>query len=306
MNTQQQQHEKIRVYVGTYHKHNNSSLAGRWLTLNDYKTPQEFWAACRAIHRDEKDPEFMFQDYEVPDFLGGCVTECHIDTKEIWAYLNAPVAPEEEPEAKEYSKAQLKAWKEEFVEWKLADVGGYHVSEQAKKEHDDYWRPYYMKKYLAVIKLSDGRFFPVEKQSIKTTFCFGAGCNGVSTAEDWKDAANAQAAIHQYDNWLKANTEDIESEILVLTDNDPYNEDRHLRVRGLRPFCSCYEKELKLILRPFLGCNMPEDGHEATPEEKAVILAGLRMNLEDITKRCKTYWRRYGASKLNTWTYLSD
>jgi len=303
MNTTKK-HETIRVFVETYRKYNECRLAGRWLTLNDYKTPQEFWAACRRVHADERDPEFMFPDYEVPDFLGGLVTESYIDTEAIWEYLSKPVEPEDEPETREYTKAQLKEWKEEFIEWKLADVGGYHKDAEAKKKHDDYWRPYYQKKYLAALKLTDGRFYPVERLSIQTTFCFGAGCNGVSTEEDWEGAAKAQEAIHQFDNWLRANTEETESDILGFS--DPYAEGRTWRDRDLKPFCCYYEKELRLLWRCGLGSNMPDDGHEPTEEERLVILAGLKLKLADITKRCKTYWKRYGASKLNTWTYLSD
>lgn len=299
MNTKQL--EKIRVYVGTYHKYNNGSIAGRWLTLNDYKTPEAFWAACKQLHRDERDPEFMFQDYEVPDFLGGCVTESYIDTKEIWKYLSGELpAEEQEVETTSYTKQQLKQWKDEYVQIRLND--GY-VRPEDKEKHDAYWRPYYEKKYLVVIKLDD-KYYPVEKLSIKTTFCFGAGSNGISTAEDWKAASNAQSAIHQFDNWLKANTEETESDIIGLS--DPYGEGRTWRDHGHRAFVCYADKEMRLLWRYSICGDMPDDAHEPTAQEKSVLLAGLQMQLEDITKRCKTYWKRYGSSKLNTWTYLRD
>lgn len=52
------------LYCGTYAKYNDGSIAGKWLKLSDYDGPEAFLAACRDLHRDESDPEFMFQDYE--------------------------------------------------------------------------------------------------------------------------------------------------------------------------------------------------------------------------------------------------
>ena len=53
-----------KIYVGTYAKYNNGSIEGKWITISDYNTYEEFVDACRELHSDEKDPEFMVQDYE--------------------------------------------------------------------------------------------------------------------------------------------------------------------------------------------------------------------------------------------------
>lgn len=61
---------EARVYVGTYNKYNNGSLFGKWLDLSDYSDKDEFLEACRELHKDDQDPEFMFQDYEnIPETL---------------------------------------------------------------------------------------------------------------------------------------------------------------------------------------------------------------------------------------------
>jgi len=68
--------EEAAVYVGTYGKYNDGSLFGKWLKLSDYSDVEEFYAACRELHKDEPDPEFMFQDYEnIPE---GLISECSI------------------------------------------------------------------------------------------------------------------------------------------------------------------------------------------------------------------------------------
>ena len=61
---------EARVYVGTYNKYNNGSLFGKWLDLSDYSDKDEFLEACRELHKDEQNPEFMFQDIEdIPEAL---------------------------------------------------------------------------------------------------------------------------------------------------------------------------------------------------------------------------------------------
>ena len=52
------------IYVGTYGKYNSGSLFGKWLDLSDYSDKEEFLEACRELHKDEEDAEYMFQDHE--------------------------------------------------------------------------------------------------------------------------------------------------------------------------------------------------------------------------------------------------
>lgn len=53
-----------RIYVGTYAKYNNGSIAGAWLDLENFADRDDFLDACRALHKNESDPELMFQDFE--------------------------------------------------------------------------------------------------------------------------------------------------------------------------------------------------------------------------------------------------
>lgn len=52
------------VYVGTYGKYNGGSIYGMWFDLTTFADYDEFVEACKVLHSDEADPEFMFQDYE--------------------------------------------------------------------------------------------------------------------------------------------------------------------------------------------------------------------------------------------------
>lgn len=74
-----------RIYVGTYAKYNSGSIAGRWLNLEDYADRDAFLEACAELHKDEEDPELMFQDYE--GFPKAFYSESSIPD-ELWDWLN--------------------------------------------------------------------------------------------------------------------------------------------------------------------------------------------------------------------------
>lgn len=89
-----------RIYVGTYAKYNNASIEGKWLTLEDYSDKEEFYEACRELHKDEADPEFMFQDFEgfprefysessVPDALFDWLALSEDDRELLERYVDA-------------------------------------------------------------------------------------------------------------------------------------------------------------------------------------------------------------------------
>ncbi len=73
-----------RVYVGTYAKYNGGSITGEWLDLADYSVYYGFLEACNELHKDEEDPEVMFQDYE--GFPDRFYNESSID-EELWKWL---------------------------------------------------------------------------------------------------------------------------------------------------------------------------------------------------------------------------
>ena len=68
--------QEAKIYVGTIEKYNNGSLDGKWVNLSDFNSLDDFLDECEEIHKDEEDPEFMFQDWEnIPD---GLVTESNL------------------------------------------------------------------------------------------------------------------------------------------------------------------------------------------------------------------------------------
>lgn len=76
----------MKIYVGTYAKYNNGSIAGAWLDLSDYNDAEQFIDACKELHKDEIDPELMFQDFD--DIHKNYCNEC-VDIEPLYDYYNA-------------------------------------------------------------------------------------------------------------------------------------------------------------------------------------------------------------------------
>jgi len=73
-----------QIYVTTYAKYNSGNILGDWLYPDDYENIEEFLEACKELHKDEEDPEFMFQHFdEIPSAF---ISESHIDPS-LWDYL---------------------------------------------------------------------------------------------------------------------------------------------------------------------------------------------------------------------------
>jgi antirestriction protein len=74
--------EQIKIYVGTYGKYNSGSIEGAWIDVTELDK-DEFYSKCKELHKDEEDPEFMFQDWETIDLLKDFISEGGTD-KEFW------------------------------------------------------------------------------------------------------------------------------------------------------------------------------------------------------------------------------
>lgn len=77
--------EKIApsIYVGTYAKYAAGSIKGAWIPLESHDK-ESFYAACRELHKDERDPELMFQDFEgfPHEFYGECCLQ-----DQLWEWI---------------------------------------------------------------------------------------------------------------------------------------------------------------------------------------------------------------------------
>lgn len=148
-----------------------------------------------------------------------------------------------------------------------------------------------------------GYLADIEKPSIETSFCFGYGYCGVSTEEDMQDAARmADHARTNEDYFIAENLHGLNGYIEALGD-DSYaaymtgsNELVQLH------FCRQWEAEQQK--------RWAENGNytfiELSQGERKEIAGYYGIEKDRFTKRLRAYLKRYGLSKVQSWTYLSD
>lgn len=78
---------KPRLYVGTYAKYNGGSIAGKWLDLDEFEDYDSFVTACKELHADEANPEYMIQDFE--GFPKAFYSESGLPSEETFLFLRS-------------------------------------------------------------------------------------------------------------------------------------------------------------------------------------------------------------------------
>lgn len=327
---------EAKVYVGTYAKYNSGSIAGAWISLAECENYGQFLSKCKDVHKDERDPEFMIQDTE--DFPDGLSCMEWISEQD---FNDVKAAMEEETERAslrivDYSekaiavvgdtkavKDQLKAMGGRFngrlscgagwifsvkqrgaveafimtgatiqADAKATEQGAKFVEwfkEYAQgKETDDY----NVKNHVGAIKMH-GHYYLIEKPSIKNRFCFhdeGPQYDFYcSLSDDEKMAAYFKAEnLDHFDRQIKA-IEDGDRVVWYKGDNS---------------------KQMYFYIGRTINYGwidgQPEKYHDCTDEEKALILEGLKFGRKMFEKRLDAYLKRYGTSKIHTWTYWAD
>ena len=175
---------------------------------------------------------------------------------------------------------------------------------------------YYMKKSEEVIPL-DGRFYIIDKPEIETSFCYGFGYCGRSTQEEEKSAADmAMKAKNDMDYFLQKNMEksnidnmiqDLENPSLVWCVNGCYISGSPLiSIASAREDQVSYNEAGKPCITNYRNGFKTEMVRLLTAAEKTEITEAYKRVKESFQKRLERYLKRYGLSKVRSWSYLVD
>ena len=169
---------------------------------------------------------------------------------------------------------------------------------------------YCTKKAACIVELDNGDIATIDKPDIETSFCFGHGYCGVSTQEDESRAYRMEEhARTQESYFLHENLKGIDETIKDLqdTDNYFYKVTKYNRAGA--------DSKYKEIIISDWRHNMENEPWRyncygkvdvLTDAERKAYLDGYKEVRKGFEKRLHTYLKRYGLSKLNTWTYLVD
>ncbi len=174
----------------------------------------------------------------------------------------------------------------------------------------------YIANRAAYIVEYDNKLFAIEKPNIKTKFCYGFGFCGISSEEE-EEAASAMARRAESDvDYFKAeNLRGLDETIKQLEDiaeEMGYNwaEGSHPRYM-LATTGKYYGQDEDCKLRGFSVYNTFDPLHDGAVicydvEFVRALVAGYQEVKKAFEKRLNTYLKRYGLTKVESWSYLSD
>ena len=195
-----------------------------------------------------------------------------------------------------FSKAEQDKLREEFRDL-MVDVWGddKHMVDYCTKEADVF------------IRTSQGYILSLERPRIKTNFCFGYHdyVDG-----DYERANNMACHAEEDFNYFRSqNLEEIEGYIKWLSEEiNDYN-----RLFFQNAYCSQTKDILKRVTS-FRRCDDPQDVfteeykiYKPVPEvDRKLLIEAYEFEKERFSKRIETYLKRYGLSKVRSWSYWAD
>jgi len=303
-----------RVYVGTYGKYNRGSLKGGWVSLLECKDHQDFLRKCKALHRGERDPEYMIQDVE--DFPDGL--ECgewlsEEDFNDVIQACREEQQEEQGASLEDRLRAALllqlggrKAPVSKAADNDKALLEEY-MQEWTKVWQDKGMLDYERKKFSSAIRLQNGGILYFEKPSIDNAFCF-----------------HDEGPDYDYYRHLMADKEKRLAQYFLDRNLSGYDEDIE-RLKSLTKDC----RRLYIQRQSYTGeterLNLwkwyswsewdvknepyrytPGTYEKMTDRDRKAILQAVKREREKFEKRLQTYLKRYGTSKIRTWTYWAD
>lgn len=172
---------------------------------------------------------------------------------------------------------------------------------------------YAEKQFYVGVELDNGDLYVIDKPSIQKNFCFGYGMYGRSDDEDYDRAAKMMHHAETDEQYfIDENMSEFNQRIQKL--EEALDEKRE--AYKYLSYCGQPEGSKLKTYTACRICSNPEyepwqwsncrDLEKLTEKEIQALIGGYKAAKEMFMKRLQTYLKRYGLSKLHTWTYLRD
>lgn len=154
------------------------------------------------------------------------------------------------------------------------------------------------KQIARIVRLECGGMVEIEKPRIQKDFCFGYSDSRYNT--DDYDRANAAArhAANSQEYFISENMKQISDMIDDLKATGIYSRARY---RG-----TSKDSPIRALEWPRYGVEFPEGAQPITDTDRAVLIEAWEKVGTDFRRRIDRYLKRYGLSKVNSWSYWMD
>lgn len=177
----------------------------------------------------------------------------------------------------------------------IEKVATIYATQNGKKQMNQRDFDYMRKEHISVMMTEDGLLIPFDKLRIETSFCTGYGYGN-----DYDEAHKiAEIKRTSQDYFKSSNLEGVEREIKSAKEADKLYLLTQYYFGGVISYVLTdryfmeYPFDRKKIIR------------EMTPAEKKEYIKHLEFQKENLSKRVDTYLKKYGMSKVRSWTYNS-
>lgn len=162
---------------------------------------------------------------------------------------------------------------------------------------------YCTKKAAHIVELSTGDIIALDKPTMETRFCFGYSDSRYDT-EDFDRAQDmAHHARTSQEYFLQENLRGLREIIERLEAAEPFPFDYHICI----PYTGQPESsKLKRISAYYWHDERGQKWPKLTGEDRARVAEGYRVVMAAFEKRLHAYLKRYGLSKIDSWTYWRD
>ena len=178
-------------------------------------------------------------------------------------------------------KTMDKELKQEFIKEVVNKVWGGKPS----------WIKYYNSKISDVLKTADGLLIGFDKPSIETRYCFSYDEHVSGSREEAREMCDIQE-----DYFIRSNLKDLKTKLKDLEE---------ARKLYTLPNYTQSEKIVYIVTDSYKE-RFPEHGKaykELNQSDREELIKMQEAEIEKFEKRLRTYLKKYGTSKLTTWTY---
>ena len=162
---------------------------------------------------------------------------------------------------------------------------------------------YCTKQTVAYATIKD-KIIPVDKASIQKNFCFGYSDSRYNTDDFDRANAMAEKAATDVKYFLKENYRDARyGRIINMINSSKYT-------AYMIPHYTRQDDDCRIYCVNFVNVwdkdRIPENAIELTKEDLVTYKKALVEAIKLFTKRLNTYLKKYGMTKVNTWSYWQD
>ena len=177
-----------------------------------------------------------------------------------------------------------------------------HILSNEVWKNDTHMVDYCIKESAHIVELQNGDIVTIDRPRIEKDFCFGYSCSSHDT-ESFDHAQDMSAhARESTDYFMRQNLKDLDNMIALLEGKQASRFDFYT---GTHYTGQPADSKLKQVVQ--LDRWGEHAGYSLLSEsDRAAMLEGYRQVRADFVKRLQTYLKRYGTSKVHSWTYWRD